>query len=300
MPFGCVPTLQLSGYVLDAVTKAPIPAVVVRRGWGIEALTNERGYFSCKVSMLAYQWQYHYHDWRRFNTLYYDGQVRIRAGAPDSLTILLQRNNYRFRPGTCASAADSIHIRPYAHRFLSEMNFLADRRFAFYFENGSHHPLGYLRTITFDVSKLDYFYHPFRLRIYQADSLHTAPGLDLLTENVVLCFVEDSTRKTASITYDISEYNIPAPAQGFYLGLEAVLEEGIQPGPTGVSNYSPTGSLLRPPCTFSACRTWVSDGINYSKGIESTWIPMTETCWPLYEEAISVEAGGEARPRSTR
>ena len=48
--------------------------------------------------------------------------------------------------------------------------------------------------------------------------------------------------------------------------------------------YIPAGPFLRPPYSLAAARTWFYEA---NKGWQR--IPAAQTCWPLYESALSVE-----------
>lgn len=282
-PLPAVPTRTISGRVLDAASNAPIPAVWVQH-YLCRALTNEQGYFTLTTP------DYQQPDALWVSTLYYEGRVRVPSSDSGNVILLLKRNGYRFRATTCAAAADSVQLHPYATRLLFGRP--GEGWQSFYFENARHRPLGYLRTITFAIKNIEGEENVFRLRIYSVDSLGRTPGPDLLTENVLLClFRQHPPRTTAYVTYDISEFNIPVPARGFYLGLEPTVgSDAFQPCQPELPNYSPTGPVLRPPCTFADCRTWTWKNTQTQDG--GTWTSATENCWPLYEEALSVEAGG--------
>lgn len=59
---------------------------------------------------------------------------------------------------------------------------------------------------------------PFRIRIYQKDTLHGKPGKDLLGQMVVL----KPEKKSGWVAVDISEYNISIPVEGFFVAIEGV------------------------------------------------------------------------------
>ena len=51
-----------------------------------------------------------------------------------------------------------------------------------------------------------------------------------------------------------------------------------------VDDYVPIGPIMRPPCAFADIRTW-----EYVIGKGWHRANPAESCWPLYESALSVE-----------
>jgi hypothetical protein len=280
----------ITGQVLSGKTHAPVPSVMVWCG-RYQGLTNDQGRFTLTLPRHDSAGQ----DTLQVKTHYYVGKASVPANPISKVTIYLSRNSYRFSSGTCTPTADSVHIRPYAPQIVDELRFPGSQ-YAFFFENTLHRPLGRLRTISFDLTRFRHFYAPFRLRIYQIDSTRQAPKADLLTENValVLCPTRKAEGESRTMTFDISSAEIPVPAQGFYLALE-----GLQNGdhfypcdseeyPLLGNSYRPTGPALHPPCSFANTRTWTW----YHSRPKWQLIPAAQNCWPLYEDAIRVEADG--------
>ena len=290
-------TYTVSGQVIDAVTKVGIPSPLISWWSWPGMVRDEQSNFSLTKKTIPRKWQYKHQDSIRIKTLYYEGKVAIPHKESEHVDILLRRNTYRFRSTNCVLTADSTYIRPYAPQFLYEAG-LPGERYAFYIKSDSRRSLGHLRTITFDVSKIKLWnrLNPFLLHIYRADNPQRMPGVNLVEKSLRLCFYQDPSRKTSFVTYDISAFNIPVPTQGLFVGFEmmAIGDTWFPCPPEGIpelgDHYTPAGPVLRAPCAFADCRTWT-----FGRKGETGWqrLPAAENCWPLYEEAISVEADGK-------
>lgn len=276
-------SVQVSGYVLDSVSKAPVPFVLVRHSYTAihggnayhqygpeKTYTDAKGYFSLAISLKEAE----KNTWLQVRTVGYEGELSIPSIEP--VIILLRRKNYQLRPVCTLAQADSIRINPYASQVPTAYNWLPGRQLAFFIKNTSPHAYHTLKSIAFRV----FFSEGIRFRIYQFNGADQAPGIELLTENVLLC-AGDADRWQ---TYHLEGFNITVPAKGFFVALEE---------PTGGSccfcyppmkNYAPTGPVIYPPCSFAAARNWIGSS-------EGGWrrFREAEECWPLYESAIKVE-----------
>ena len=280
---------RVAGYVLDAVSRKPVPQVLVQIDRH-QVLADSTGHFAftsidrnelhtgCPVVV---------------HTIYYDGHLKLRAGqgkANENLTILVHRNHYRFRPVATCPASDSVSIHPFASPQLfnwwpgiqvailikHKASAVADSLSAisFYGSNSSSsYPSGYGYSMDFN---------PFRLRIYRIDAGSLQPTADLLTDNVVLCFPKIGETHT----FDLRQYKIVLPSGDFVVGLETLVQGDKFYGcPPMLEGYHPSGVVLRPPCASAESRTWEFDFVS------NQWqaIPSTESCWPVYENMVSVE-----------
>ena len=287
---------HVSGYVLDSVSRAPISNVLVQVN-GEVVRTNKKGWFFISSPS---NYPFRLGVVATVHTVYYGGRATVKGtDSNDSLKVLLKRNAFRFQSISCLPANDSTNVNPYAEPFLAH-EWHPGSQSAFYIKNERGQLLGNMRSITFDVSKLrlDGPSEPFQLRIYQVDSIQQRPGDDLLTERVVLCFTKSWFPKTNFITYNVSAFNIPVPANGFFIAFERIVTgDHYYPCPPKElllgENYVPTGEILRAPCAFAECRTW-KKGWERSGDVNlmSSWkpLPAIDNCWPLYESAISIEA----------
>ena len=268
--------LMVSGHVLDAVSRQPMPGVPITKN-GAQTTTTEDGFFRLKYPAAKKK---HYNpetpDVLGVYSLNYAGKAAIPADTTQRVTLLLLHNAYRFPPHGSLCPADSVHTLPCA----SPWQGLPGSQRAFLFQDSSYRQPHKVRAFTVRVGK-DGFARgePFRVRIYQYNGPDKAPGEDLLTENFVFCPPTEGV-----FTYDLKECDVTVSGSGFFLALES---------PTGsdsfymrdpIVGYSPIGPLLRPPYAIADTRTWAHI---LAKGWQR--IPATQTCWPLYESTLSVE-----------
>ena len=68
-----------------------------------------------------------------------------------------------------------------------------------------------------DVIRSEEHYRPFRVRIYDVDTLNNIPGNDLLNEYLIV-----SLNKKHWIEVNISQYNIELPLKGMFVGMEVL------------------------------------------------------------------------------
>ena len=282
-------TFRVSGYVLDSISRTPIPQVRVQIGI-YQVVTDSTGHFAFTsidrnevyAGMAV-----------TVHTVYYDGQRRLRRvwkKANNSLTILLHRNRYRFKPVVTCPASDSVSIHPYASPQL--FNWWPGIQMAILIKHKASTVADSLRTISFYGSNSSSSYlsgyghsinfNPFRLRIYHIDAGSLQPTTDLLTDNVVLCFPKIGETHT----FDLRQYKVVLPSGDFVVGLETLVQGDKFYGcPPMLEGYHPSGMVLRPPCASAESRTWEFDFS--SKQLQV--IPSTGSCWPIYEKMVSVE-----------
>lgn len=174
-------TINVSGYVLDAVSRKPVPDVVVEdseiQNTSRLPRTDSSGHFVLNLSGSR----------RRRNrklavqTLYYEGNTAMPSNTTQQATILLKRNAYRFKPYGCQIPADSYRILPYADRGVK---WFPGFQFAFLIRDSTIHQPRKLQTVTFRLGKEGLPREPFRIRIYRCSGSEQPPGEDLLTENI--------------------------------------------------------------------------------------------------------------------
>jgi hypothetical protein len=63
-------------------------------------------------------------------------------------------------------------------------------------------------------------YHPFRVRLYDKDTIHQTVGKDILNKNLII-----SLNKGKWIEIDIAEYNVCIPKGGIFVGFEVLPKE---------------------------------------------------------------------------
>ncbi|WP_345056419.1 carboxypeptidase-like regulatory domain-containing protein [Hymenobacter glaciei] len=279
------PPRPIAGTVVDAVTNVPVPKALVVGSRG-STWTDEQGAFSfAGLAPAPYRLRqpeavwvsapgYESRQWPLVDTAKPVIQLRARRHAQSAPLCVSVGEAPAVR--TCESAWFFGGGRPGQKGYQS-----------LYFENPQPHQPGIIRSITFDIARTGFRDVPFRLRVH-AVSASGAPGSDILTENLVLCLYPDPFRKDSFVIYDISDYAIPAPESGFYLGLEAV-EMWERPCTQEPIAGSGGGLVARPPCAFAQCRSWTWR--SGQTDIRGDWTPLAENCWPRFEEALSVEVG---------
>lgn len=130
-------------------------------------------------------------------------------------------------------------------------------QYAFYVKNDKGKKLGLVRTVSFFIGEHGFPREPFRIRIYAPDGNYSSPNSDLLTENVVVSAIKGG----AWYTIDLTQYNIVAPDEGFYVAMEWIVTGDKFYTTNFMDTYTPYGQILRPTFEFKESRTW-----NYTIG----------------------------------
>ncbi|WP_345056406.1 hypothetical protein [Hymenobacter glaciei] len=285
-PQGPERTFSVAGYVLDAGSRRPVPGVLVEdESWAgkiIQAQTDLNGHFVLQLTLVKGRGKV-----RRLlvHTVLYEGEIEVTAtgNKEQQVVILLRRNAYRFKPYGCQQLGDSVSIAPYAP---TPIKGLPGIQYAFLIRDSTIQQPRKLKTLTFKVNHNSIPREVFQVHIYECNGLDKPPGDYLLHGTFNIC----PGKEDGIFTYDVSAYEIMISKSGFFLALKG--DEGgtkwicYDPMP----NYTPTGSIMRPPCARADIRTWES-------AIGKGWQRATavENCWPLYESALSVEV--EPAPR---
>lgn len=277
--------IRVSGYVLDAVSRKPVPEVLVEFCGGEYSIvvgsrlprTDANGHFVLHLPVSSRTGGY-----LGARTLFYEGQAAIPADTTQPVTLLLKRNAYRFKPYGCQQLADTVHIPPYVTMPILG---LPGTQYAFLIRDTSARPPHQLRSVTLRVGRGGFAREPMRIRIYQYnEGRDVAPGDDLLHESLFICPAEQGI-----LTYDLSPYDVTVSGSGFYLALEYIVGADKFWCNDPVAGYTPTGPVLRPPCARADIRTW-----EYPFGKAWSRATSIENYWPLHESALSVEV--EAAP----
>ena len=280
-------TFRVSGYVLDSISRKSVAQVLVQSHWH-QVLTDSTGHFAFTSTDRD---EVYAGMPVTVHTTYYDGQRSLRRGwkkANDSLTILLHRNRYRFKPYGCQQLADSARISPYA---AASIESLPGCQYAFLIRDTTIHQPRKLRAVSFRVGHNAFPREPFRIRIYRCkDYLEEPPREDLLLESIMVCPVKEGV-----ITCDVGSYDIMVAGSGFYLALEPIISSDKFFCADSTVAYKPSGPILRPPCARADIRTW-----EYVIGKGWHRATAVENCWPLYESALSVEVEPALTPPTRR
>ena len=271
-------TLSVSGYVLDATSCQPVAGVPITKN-GVKTITAQDGFFRLKYPEAEFkEYRRDGGEALRVYSLNYAGSTAIPADTTQPVTLLLVRNTYRFPPQGFLNLADSTHATACVSPWLG----LPGSQRAFLVQDSTCRQPRKLRALTFRVGNdgIDGFIrYPLRVRIYQYNGPELPPGSDLLPENYIII-----AQSAGIFTYDLSGFDVTVSGSGFFLALKYPVGSDKVFGYDPMIGYSPIGPILHPPYLFAATRTWEC---SIGKG----WQPVkpTESCWPLYESAISVE-----------
>ncbi len=126
------------------------------------------------------------------------------------------------------------------------------QQYALMVKNEKGKKLGFIRSVAFYIGENGYPREPFRVRLYKADGNYSAPNSDMLIDNVVV----SAARGGEWFTVDLSSYNIPAPEEGFYVGMEWIVSGDKFYTTNFMDNYTPYGQILRPTFEIKESRTW--------------------------------------------
>ena len=269
------PAHSVSGYVLDAVSKQPLPGIPIAKN-GAQTTSANNGFFRLNYPAAA-QKRYSRNGLEELAVELpgYAGRAYIPAETTQLITLPLLRNPYRFPPGGYLRPADSAHVSP----CTSPWEGLPGSQRAFLIQDSNIRQSRKLRAITFRIGRDGFVREPFRVLIYRYSGLEQPPGEVLLTGSYQIL-----TPTEGLFSFDLSSYEVILPANGFFLALEyATGSDSFYFVPYMVG-YTPIGPILRPPYAFADTRTWA---YVLNKGWQR--IPAAQTCWPLYESALSVE-----------
>lgn len=281
---------RVSGYVLDAVSRRPVPGVQVKPeyldfyNFHSAAQTDSTGRFVLHLPAG------HRKLVRRVaaQTIFYEGKAAIPADTTQPVTLLLKRNAYRFKPYGCQHLADSVYIPRYGY---SPVIGYPDTQLAFLIRDSTMRQPYKLRAITLRIGRDGLPREPIRLHLYQYNDRPEAPPVEqLLPES--LC-ISQSTEGVYS--YDVSWYNIMVSGTGFFVVLEYIWGADKFYTTNPIENYVPIGPVLHPPCARADIRTWeLKAGQGWHRATAA------ENCWPLLESAVSVEVEATPGPAKGR
>lgn len=243
---------RITGRVVNQATKDPVAfASISLRDEGTGALTNEYGYFqlamperslddSIVVVALGF---------RRT-------ALRVKRGANmEDLIIELPKQAVALA-GVTVKAGQMKPALLGAHTSTPAMGMiqgLPGSQYAALMKNDKQRKFGYIRSVSFYIGENGFPREPFRVRLYKADGNYNAPNSDLLLDNVVV----SAARGGGWFDVDLSQYNIPAPDEGFYVAMEWIVSGDKFYTTNFMDNYTPYGQILRPTFEFKDSRTWL-------------------------------------------
>lgn len=153
---------------------------------------------------------------------------------------------------------------------------------------------GYIRKVSYHLSKDGNSEAPFRIRIFDVDTLTHGPGNDLLSDILV---VQPPEGTDGWFDIDLSEYEIYVPAQGFFVAIQGVFPNDYS-FYTNDSEFIKVGSRQsKSNRDFIPTSIHYGQRINYSgKGGRDTWHYSLSHQWfqmerDNYSVKISAEIG---------
>ena len=229
--------VQISGRVVDAVTKKPVPFVLIHVGGDSVVRSNGRGYF---------------HLWGLKNK----NQDSLLFTAPNYYprTVIIERGyNTNEQVVELRHFLNSAEIADRV-KWQQKIEFavlpLPSVCYAFFVENDNCSQSGNMRAVSFFIGENGFPKEYFRVRIYKADGVGNAPKTDLLNENVIY----SPLAANGWSTFDLSSYDITIPKEGFYVGLEYVILDFKMP--QTLEHYTPNGQIMQPSRNLMQQHIW--------------------------------------------
>ena len=248
--------VQISGRVVDAKTKSPIPSTSISlRNSGIGTLTDEFGRFrlaglksfqqdSIVVINLAYERYY--------------GVVKIDS-SKELLIELLRGKIVPSVPGVVTFTCNLSSHNPERNIEAELLAAIPGRQYAFLILNEAKKQFGKIQTVSFYIGETGLPMKSFHIRVYKADGNYYSPKTDLLNG---LVFVM-ATKANQWYTVDLSRYNIAVPEDGYFVALEFGNATNALSQPL-LENYVPSGVIMQPAAKFSKSIMW-------SRSSENGW-----------------------------
>ena len=208
--------IRLEGYVRDAQTKAPIPYVnlsILNTLKGTS--TDESGFFFFDVPEVFLEKTMH------ISALGYEDHMLHLKDIKDSGTIVLKESVFELDEVVIADELGNTEILNPISSYSITSGFTSSATpwvLALYFPNIGERQKVVDKVVVYfqDPEDTDKKEAKFRLRIYDVDPHTGTPGNDLLRQSLIL----NSPANAAFLSIDLSEYQIVAPRDGVYIGLE--------------------------------------------------------------------------------
>ncbi|WP_188557974.1 carboxypeptidase-like regulatory domain-containing protein [Hymenobacter glacieicola] len=248
---------KISGRVVDEKTKEPIPfASIGLKEEQTGALTNEYGYFQIAMPEKNPQ------DSLVVVALgYFHKAVLIKPGIKiQDMIIEVPKRAIELKEVKVISSAKikNLDLGSKSNTPGEGMiQGMPGSQYAFFVKNDKGKKLGNVRSVSFYIGENGFPREPFRVRLYKADGNYNSPNTDLLTENIVV----SAPKGGEWYTIDLTQYNIEAPVEGFFVAMEWIVSGDKFYTTNFMDNYTPYGQILRPTFEFKESRTW-----NYTIG----------------------------------
>ncbi len=287
---------NITGTICDEKTGDPISYAILQiKGKPKGVVADHKGFFelmltdleladSLMASCLGYERRTFTSD-----SLLSKSEITIylkeKAINMDSITVTAERTSRRNKTKTLGNrgwfTTGSIYLDTHGQQI------------ALYMENKKQLE-GYIRKVSYHLSNSGNVEAPFRVRIFEVDTLTHAPGKDLLSEILV---IQPPQGTDGWFDVDLSEYEIAVPPNGFFVGIQGIF-------PNDYSYYSSdsefTDTARRRSKTnddFTPKSVHYGQRINYSgKGGSKTWHYSLSHQWfqmerDNYSVKISAEIG---------
>ncbi|UPL49404.1 carboxypeptidase-like regulatory domain-containing protein [Hymenobacter sublimis] len=248
---------KISGRVVDEKTKEPIPfASIGLKEEQTGALTNEYGYFQIAMPEKNPQ------DSLVVVALgYFHKAVLVKPGIKiQDMIIEVPKRAIELKEVKVISSAKikNLDLGSKSNTPGEGMiQGMPGSQYAFFVKNDKAKKLGNVRSVSFYIGENGFPREPFRVRLYKADGNYNSPNTDLLTENIVV----SAPKGGEWYTIDLTQYNIEAPVEGFFVAMEWIVSGDKFYTTNFMDNYTPYGQILRPTFEFKESRTW-----NYTIG----------------------------------
>ncbi|MBT9394088.1 carboxypeptidase-like regulatory domain-containing protein [Hymenobacter sp. NST-14] len=247
---------KMTGRIVDDKTKEPIPfASIGLKEEQTGALTNEYGFFQMAMPQKNPQ------DSLIIMALgYFRKAVLVKPGIKVQDMIIevpkraIELKEVKIQGGKVKDLALGSKSNTPGEGMIQGM---PGSQYAFFVKNDKGKNLGNVRSVSFYIGENGFPREPFRVRLYKADGNYNSPNTDLLTENIVV----SAPKGGEWYTIDLTEYNIEAPKEGFFVAMEWIVSGDNFYTTNFMDNYTPYGQILRPTFEFKEARTW-----NYTMG----------------------------------
>ena len=218
--------IRVSGRVVDAKTKEPIPFVslsLIKRNVG--SLTDERGQFELNDPLSPGD------DSLWVATQDYEPYCKpIKVRSAENIVIELIR---------LVPAGNSVNTRRSSQK-PSEKFLPIFSQYAFLVPNNKLKHFGKMRSVSFYLGLKGLPQEMFRVRIYAVNALDAVPGNDLLFDDITV----KPQNGTGWYTLNLDNYSIRLPESGCYIAVEYMIEyRNLTPR---VESYTPVGYTLHP------------------------------------------------------
>lgn len=270
---------RLSGRIIDKKTKEPIPfSSIGLKDEQSGALTNEIGIFQMSGPTKNAQ------DSLIVLALGYERKaVLVKRGASQAdMVIEVSKRVYELAEVKVqASKVKDLKLGARSNTPGDGMiQGMPGSQYAFFVKNEKGKKLGNVRSVSFYIGEHGFPREPFRVRIYAPDGNYSSPNSDLLTENVVV----SAPGGGQWFTVDLTQYNIVAPDEGFYVAMEWIVSGDKFYTTNFDDNYTPYGQIMRPTFEFKESRTW-----SYTLGKGWTLMTMSGAGGLRYNAMIKAE-----------